>query len=74
MSTFIHLQSFGKTPAKAAGDFKIGDITVWNFGITAEVVGFGKETKAFIELTLKDAQCGLYNRKLKKDRLVGISL
>lgn len=68
----IHLQAIGKTKAKPAGDLVAGDVTVWNFGSTAKVIGKASETKAYVTMTLQDKESGTYERRLKKSRLVGI--
>jgi len=75
----IHLQGVGEVLAKPAKDFKIGEKFMWNTGATSEIVAIIKETKAFIIFktkTTKDFfgkdEIKYWERKLKKDRLVGI--
>lgn len=70
--TKLHLQGVGKVNAKKAVDFKVGDKMVWNFGSTSTITGVAKETKAFITYIMTDSKMPEpYERKLKKDRLVG---
>ena len=57
--------------AKPAIEFKVGDLTVWNFGGTAEMVGVAKETAKMITLILKDDESGTYERRFLKTRLIG---
>jgi len=71
MST-IKLQGIGSTTAKMAQDLKVGDITVWNFGSTAKVLAIAKETAKFITFKIEESS-GVYTRRLKKDRLVGVA-
>jgi hypothetical protein len=54
MTYFVHLQGIGKTTAKYSKDIRIGDILVWNFGYTSEVIDlrFTKSGKTIIA-TLK---------------------
>lgn len=66
----IQLQAIGTVNAKPAGELVEGDVTVWNFGSLATVVGKVSETKAFVTLALK-SEHGTHERKLKKSRLVG---
>ena len=71
MKNTIQLQGIGIVNAKPAGELVIGDITVWNFGGTAIVLGKVKETAAFVTLLLDEGEHGVFERKLKKSRLVG---
>jgi hypothetical protein len=43
MTQSIHLQGIGQFTAKPAGELRVGDTAVWNYGSTAEVVSV--ETK-----------------------------
>lgn len=69
----IKLQSIGETPAIEAANLQEGDLTIWNFGAQSEVVGFNeeKETKCFVVVVLKNEDGETYERRMKKDRLVG---
>ena len=71
MST-IKLQGIGSTTAKMAKELKIGDITVWNFGSTAKVLAIVSETAKFITFKIEEST-GVYTRRLKKNRLVGVA-
>jgi len=71
MST-IKLQGIGSTTAKMAQELKVGDMTVWNSGGTAKVLAVVSETAKFITFKIEEST-GVYTRRLKKDRLVGVS-
>jgi len=71
MST-IKLQGIGSTTAKMAQELKVGDMTVWNSGCTAKVLAVVSETVKFITFKIEEST-GVYTRRLKKDRLVGVS-
>jgi hypothetical protein len=66
-----HLQGIGSVKAKPAGEFKIGERMMWNYGGKTEVTGILSETKAFITFELTDEH-GVWERRLKKDRMVAI--
>jgi hypothetical protein len=68
----IKLQGIGSTTAKMAKELKIGDITVWNFGGTAKVLAIVSETAKFITFKIEEST-GVYTRRLKKNRLVGVA-
>lgn len=68
--SLIQLQGIGLVKAKEAGEFKIGDVMVWNYGATSVIKGIAKETKAFITY-ITESKGETYERKLKKSRLVG---
>lgn len=63
----LQLQSVGHVIGEPAINVKTGDFLLWNFGISEQVIGMGKETKHFVTAIFKGGQ-----RKLKKDRLVCI--
>jgi hypothetical protein len=52
MTQSIHLQGIGQFTAKPAGDLQMGDVTVWNYGSTAEVVSLSRKGKS-VYVTLK---------------------
>lgn len=53
----IHLQGVGQFTAKAAGELKVGDTTVWNFGSTAEVMSVRTKGKSvFVQLRTTDGK------------------
>lgn len=69
----IHLQGIGEANAKAAGEFKVGERMLWNYGIANVVVGIEKETAKTITFTLKGTDSQFYSCPLKKTRLVGVA-
>lgn len=72
----VWLQGFGWCNAIPASEIEVGDILVWNYGYTSQVVEVVKETQHFrtfrtrVERDHKHA--ALYTRKLKKGRLVSV--
>lgn len=73
----IQLQGIGWVPAVPAADLKVGNVLIWNFGGTTELVAFRDVSPKFLELTERwhDARKGVCDtpRRVKKDRLVGLS-
>ena len=70
--TTIKLQLIGETKGIEAGKLKKGDITVWNFGATSKVVEILKETPKTILIKTQSESGKFFERRLKKDRIVGI--
>jgi len=66
------LQGLGHALGKKAEDIKIGDVLVWNYGATSKVIGFVKETAKFITVEI-ECKSGVFERRLKKDRIVAIA-
>lgn len=71
-SQTIHLQGIGKVAAQSAESFKIGDITVWNYGEQDLIVGIAKETPKTIVWRIRTKNGIEYTRRVFKERLVGI--
>lgn len=69
----IKLQGIGTVNAKQAGELKVGDKTVWNFGAIEVVCGILKETRKTVTLQIRSQSSALHERRLNKTRLVGIS-
>lgn len=74
----IHLQYYGKAPAKPAKDFYPGEYMLWNFGSITKVLSTVKETAKTITYLLEYKESmsktiKTTERTFKKDRLVGIS-
>lgn len=70
----IQLQGIGKKEAKTVGELKIGDVIVWNFGMTSTVVDLipTKSGKS-IKCMLRSNQDGIVrDRLMRVDRLVAI--
>ncbi len=70
--TTIKLQTIGETKGIEAGKLKKGDITVWNFGATEKVIEILKETPKTILIKIQSESGKFFERRLKKDRIVGI--
>jgi len=70
----IHLQAIGEYPAIRARNLRVGDVTVWNYGSKETISSFGKETDNFITVNIVDRNGKTWERRLKKDRLVGVEI
>ena len=71
----IHLQSVGEVDARKVSNLKTGDILMWNFGHTSQVVKVepSKTGKTF-NVTTKSSESGeTFERKMSANRLVGIA-
>lgn len=60
-----HLQGIGAHHAKAAAELKAGDVIVWNFGSTSEVLAVTPGAKTVVVLL-----SGGYTRRFNASRLV----
>jgi len=67
----VHLQGIGKHPAKAAGDFKVGDSIVYNYGVKGEVLSVKKQGAWVFLETLEDGK--EFTSKKKATTLLGVS-
>jgi hypothetical protein len=72
MEKTIQIQGVGHVRAKPAQDFKPGEHFVWNYGYHSKIVGIAKETQHQIVFITESEDGKRYERRLKKDRLVGI--
>jgi hypothetical protein len=71
--TTIQLQQIGLQKGIKAGDLKIGDVTLWNFGFTSTVLDIVKETAKTVVLKCVSDDTGyIYERRFNKTRIVGI--
>lgn len=69
----IHLQGIGNHQAIKAEDLRVGDITVWNYGSTEEIVNISKSKSGkSVKATIKAESGNLYSRIMRSERLVGI--
>jgi hypothetical protein len=68
-----HLQGIGKVHAKAAGQIKAGDVLIWNYGYTSVVNGVEKTSPQYITATLVCEDGAESTRRMKIDRLVGVT-
>ncbi len=74
----IWLQGMGAVKGKPAGELKVGDVTVWNYGYKETVTKIVKQTKATVtvEVSYVSERTGVQDtatRTMKKTRLVAIS-
>ncbi len=79
MKNKVQIQSIGKVNGKQAINFKKGEKMLWNFGYKSEVLDIVSETAKFITFKLNSVDPfgktsgEIYERRLKKDRLVAIA-
>lgn len=69
----VQLQGIGRVKAKLAGELKIGDVTVWNYGELEKIVGVAKQTMTQIVFDIEYVSRGQVvksTRRMKRDRLV----
>ena len=65
--TTAHLQGIGQHAAKAAAELKAGDVIVWNFGQTSQVIEVAATAKTVVvKLT------GGYTRRFNAARMVAV--
>jgi DNA repair protein RadC len=70
----VQLQGIGLHNAKPASELAVGDVTVWNYGSTAEVISVTEASPVFLLVNLRDEKSGQVSpRRLKKTRLVAVS-
>lgn len=71
METMIRLQGIGKRQAKKAGEIKVGDVLVWNYGETSTVLEIVKTTpKTIVYRGICNSSNYEYERRLLSTRLV----
>lgn len=68
----MHLIGWGDVEAQPAENVKIGDILMWNYGIKSEVVSIDKTTDKSITISERYSNGKLYQRLMRKNRLVCI--
>jgi len=67
----INLQGVGQVETVEASSLILGDVVMFNFGITNIVHDFGKETAKFIEIVFYSPETkSLTTAKYKKDKQV----
>lgn len=65
----INLQGVGQVETVKASELIVGDIVMFNFGITNVVHEFGKETAKFIEIAFFSPETkAVTTAKYKKDK------
>lgn len=69
------LQSVGEVDARKVSNLKPGDILMWNFGSTSQVVKVepSKTGKTFNVITKSSTSGETYERKMSANTLVGIA-
>lgn len=72
LSSTIQLQSYGRAPAVPASDLRVGNILLWNFGSTSELVRIEPLSQHYINI-VERTERGEFTRKVKKSRLVALS-
>lgn len=69
----IHLQGIGRVKAKPAQEFRVGDYMGWDYGGVSKVVGIAKETAKTITFLVLCSDGQVYERRMKKTRLVAVA-
>ena len=71
--TSVHLIAIGKTPAIPAGELKVGDTVVWNYGYTNEIIEITQKGSMLVA-RLQDPKDPnkVYERRFKPTTLVAI--
>lgn len=69
----IHLQGIGRTPAKQAQEFSVGDRMMWNYGSTSLVEAIKDASASFLVFTLVSERGERSERRLMKSRLVAVA-
>ena len=72
MEQTVQLQVIGHVRAKAAKDFKVGEYSVWNYGGTSKILCPKIQTKTQLVFITETPDGRKWERRLKKERLVGI--
>jgi len=72
-SGHVWLQFHGWQKGKPAGEIKPGDILMWNYGHTSEVLSIVKETAKTITITNKCDSGYISDVRFNKTRLVAIA-
>lgn len=65
-----HLQNIGAHPALPTEELRVGDIMVWNWGYTSEVISIKQVSKCFFEIEEKATDGKVYTRRAKVGRLI----
>lgn len=68
----MHLIGWGDVEAQPAENVKVGDILMWNYGSKSEVVSVDKITAKSITIIERCSNGKLYQRMMRKNRLVCI--
>lgn len=69
----IHLQGLGQCKAQAAELFNVNDKTLWNCGAVATIVAIRPVGKCFMEFDVKVESGKIYQRKVKRDRMIAFA-
>ncbi len=69
----LHLQGVGLHIAKLATEIKIGDVLVWNYGHTSEVVAVRDASPQYIAIDEKCESGKILTRRIKKSRTIAWS-
>lgn len=69
----LHLQGVGLHIAKLATEIKVGDVLVWNYGHTSEVVAVRDASPQYLSIDAKCNDGKVWTRKIKKSRTVAWS-
>lgn len=69
----LHLQGVGLHIAKLATEIRVGDVLVWNYGHTSEVVSIREVSPQFLAIEEKCESGKIWPRRIKKSRTIAWS-
>lgn len=69
----VRIQAVGLCNALRTDQLERGDVVVWNYGTTSEVIGIRKVTECFFEVTFSDGGTKTHARRFRSSRLVAVT-
>lgn len=69
----IHIQGIGSRPAIAAATLQVGDVRLYNQGVTATVVDIEEASAAYLFITTDHGKGGRITSKVRKSTLVAVA-
>jgi hypothetical protein len=70
----VHLQGLGTTKAKPAGEFQVGEYTMWNYGYQSRILHIQPKGRTQLKWRVLADDGKEYDRTVKTSRLVAIGL
>ena len=70
----IHLQGVGNFIAKRSEEIVVGDVTVWNDGLTETILGVVRRTPTMTVYSVRSDDGTTHERKMKNSRLVAYTI
>ena len=69
----VQIQAIGLCNAVRTDQLERGDVVLWNYGYTSEVISKRKVSECFFEVTFFDGGTQTHARRLRFDRLIAIT-